>query len=71
MLQLKQQFIERYKKLTDFDEYGKYLNKFLRKAIRVNTLQTSVRRMKKDLDYWDCFNYYNYRIFGLSCFKRY
>mgnify|MGYP001559970826 CR=1 FL=1 len=51
MLQLKQEFIERYKKLTDFEEYEKYLNKFLRKAIRVNTLKTNVRRMKKDLGF--------------------
>ncbi len=51
MIKLKPEFIERYKKLTEFEEYEKYLNKFLRKAIRVNTLKTTVSRIKKDLGF--------------------
>ncbi len=50
MLQLKKEFVERYKKLTDFNEYEKYLNKFLRKAIRVNTIKTTVNKIINDLD---------------------
>ena len=50
-MKLKTEFIERYKKLTNFGEYEKYLNIFLRKAIRVNTLKIDINRIKKDLDY--------------------
>ena len=41
-LKLKQAFAERYKELTDFEEFEICINKFLRKAIRVNTIKTNV-----------------------------
>ncbi|MBI2671752.1 RsmB/NOP family class I SAM-dependent RNA methyltransferase [Candidatus Woesearchaeota archaeon] len=50
-LLLKEQFIEKYKRLTDFEEYENIINKFLRKAVRVNTLKTSVQKIKKDLNF--------------------
>ncbi|MEK6937272.1 MAG: RsmB/NOP family class I SAM-dependent RNA methyltransferase [Nanoarchaeota archaeon] len=50
-LELKKDFIERYKKLTDFSEYEEYLNKFLRKAIRVNTIKASAKDVVKELEY--------------------
>ena len=51
MIKLKPEFVERYKKLTDFEDYESCLNKFLRKAIRVNTLKTSINKIEKDLSF--------------------
>lgn len=48
-LEFKKEFEEKYKKLTDFDEYCEVTNKFLRKAIRVNTLKSDVNSIKKKL----------------------
>jgi len=46
----KQDFIERYSKLTDFDEFKKYSLSFLRKAIRINTLKISVKECVKRIE---------------------
>src|SRR3989344_6906389 len=48
-LELKNEFIEKYSKLTDFQEYEKIINKFLRKSIRINTLKTTITKTKKTL----------------------
>ncbi len=47
MMEWKQKFLERYKELTDIDKFLEYSLKPLRKSIRVNTLKTSVREIKK------------------------
>jgi len=49
-MEFKQKFIDRYEKLTDFKEFKKYCLMDLRKSIRVNTLKTSVNKLKKRLD---------------------
>lgn len=41
--EFKPKFIERYSKLTDWDEYRKYTLSFLRKSIRINTLKRPVK----------------------------
>ncbi len=50
--EFKEKFVERYSKLTNWDEYKKYTLSFLRKSIRVNTLKKPVsevtRRLEKD-----------------------
>ena len=38
----KEKFVERYSKLTNWDEYKKYTLSFLRKSIRINTLKKPV-----------------------------
>lgn len=49
----KPRFINRYSKLTDWNEFKKYSLSFLRKSIRVNTLKSSVSEIKKRLlDNW-------------------
>lgn len=48
-LELKKEFIEKYNKLTDFEEYEKAINKFPRKSIRINTLKTTVSKTKKTI----------------------
>ncbi len=45
----KDKFIERYSRLTDWDEFKKYTLSFLRKSIRVNTLKISVEECAKRL----------------------
>ena len=50
-LELKKNFIERYSQLTSFKDFEEYLNKFLRKAIRVNTLKRNVEEINKQLSY--------------------
>jgi len=51
----KEKFIERYSKLTDWDEFKKYTLSFLRKSIRINTLKTDVdsciKRLSKDWNF--------------------
>lgn len=49
-VQFKEKFIERYKKLTDWDAYCKECSKHIRKAIRVNTLKIEVNELKKRLE---------------------
>jgi len=46
----KEKFIERYKKLTDWDAYCEACNKHLRKSIRVNTIKISVKELTKRLE---------------------
>jgi NOL1/NOP2/sun family putative RNA methylase len=48
-IEFKPKFIERYSKLTDWEEFKKYTLCFLRKSIRVNTLKKSVAEIKKRL----------------------
>ena len=46
----KHDFIERYSKLTDWEEFKKYSLSFLRRSIRVNTLLGSVAEVKKSIE---------------------
>lgn len=46
-IKFKHSFIERYEKLTDIEEFKKNSLKQLRKSIRVNTLKTSVKEIKR------------------------
>ncbi|MEK6951425.1 MAG: RsmB/NOP family class I SAM-dependent RNA methyltransferase [Nanoarchaeota archaeon] len=48
-LELKKEFIEKYSKLTNFKEYEEIINKFIRKAIRINTLKITIAKTKKEL----------------------
>ena len=49
-LHFKEAFIERYRKLTDFEAFRRYSLSFLRKSIRVNTLKIPVPELKKRLE---------------------
>jgi NOL1/NOP2/sun family putative RNA methylase len=49
-IEFKEKFIERYEKLTDFNEFKKYSLSFLRRSIRVNTLKISLNDLKKRLE---------------------
>lgn len=49
-IKFKQRFIERYSRLTDFEEFKKYSLSFLRRSIRVNTLKISISNLKKRLE---------------------
>ena len=49
-IEFKEKFIERYEKLTDFNEFKKYSLSFLRRSIRVNTIKISVDELKKRLE---------------------
>ena len=46
-MEWKKKFLARYKELTDIDKFLKYSEKPLRKSIRVNTLKTSIKEIKK------------------------
>jgi NOL1/NOP2/sun family putative RNA methylase len=50
--EFKPKFVERYSKLTDWEEYKKYTLSFLRKSVRINTLKRPVKeviaRLEKD-----------------------
>ena len=46
----KPKFIERYSKLTDWEEFKTCSLSFLHRSIRVNTLKISVREMKEKLE---------------------
>ena len=48
--EFKPKFIERYSRLTDFEEFKKYSLSFLRRSIRVNTLKISINKLKKRLE---------------------
>ena len=48
--EFKEKFIERYKKLTDWEEFKKCSLTFLRRSIRVNTLKMSVPELKKRIE---------------------
>ena len=49
-IEFKEKFIERYSKLTDFEEFKKYSLSFLRRSIRVNTIKISINELKKRLE---------------------
>ncbi|MBW2984895.1 RsmB/NOP family class I SAM-dependent RNA methyltransferase [Candidatus Woesearchaeota archaeon] len=49
-IEFKPKFIERYRKLTDWEEFKKYSLTWLRRSIRVNTLKISVNDLKKRLE---------------------
>ena len=49
-IEFKEKFIERYSKLTDFNEFKKYSLSFLRRSIRVNTLKISIKDLLKRLE---------------------
>jgi len=46
-MEWKEKFLERYKELTEIDKFLEYSIKPLRKSIRVNTLKTDVKEIKK------------------------
>ena len=49
-IEFKERFIERYSKLTNFNEFKKYSLSFLRRSIRVNTLKISINDLRKRLE---------------------
>ena len=49
-VEFKEKFVERYKKLTDWDKFKKNSNEWLRKSIRVNTIKISVNDLKKRME---------------------
>lgn len=49
-VQFKEKFIERYRKLTDWDRFCAECNKHIRKAIRVNAIKISVKELKARLE---------------------
>jgi NOL1/NOP2/sun family putative RNA methylase len=46
----KEKFVERYSKLTDWEEFKKSSLSFLKRSIRVNTLKIQVRELKERLE---------------------
>src|SRR3989344_1303211 len=48
--QFKPKFIERYSKITNFEEFKKYSLSFMRRSIRVNTIKISVKELVKRLE---------------------
>ncbi|HLD15204.1 MAG TPA: RsmB/NOP family class I SAM-dependent RNA methyltransferase [Candidatus Nanoarchaeia archaeon] len=49
-MQFKPKFIEKYSKLTDFEEYKKAVLNFPRKSVRANTLKSTVNEVKKIIE---------------------
>src|SRR3989344_5349695 len=49
-IEFKQKFIDRYSKLTDWEEYKKVSLSFLNRSIRVNTLKISIKELKSRLE---------------------
>jgi NOL1/NOP2/sun family putative RNA methylase len=49
-IKIKDKFIERYKKLTNYPVFMHYSFQYLRRAIRVNTLKISVDKLRKRLE---------------------
>ncbi|MFO8016155.1 MAG: RsmB/NOP family class I SAM-dependent RNA methyltransferase [Candidatus Woesearchaeota archaeon] len=49
-IEFKPDFIERYKRLTDFGQFRKYSLSFPRKSIRVNTLKMTADEVRKRLE---------------------
>ena len=45
-MEFKEKFIERYKELTDFEEFEKTIAQPVRKSIRVNTIKISIEELK-------------------------
>ncbi len=52
-IEWKRPFIERYRQLTDWEEFKKYSLSFLRRSIRVNTTKITVALVKKRLPQWN------------------
>lgn len=48
-IEFKQDFIDKYKKLTDFNIFKKYSLSFLRRSIRVNNLKISTKKLRKKI----------------------
>ena len=49
-MEFKKPFLQRYEKLTDIDEFIKFCKLPLRKSLRVNTLKTSIKRIKESFE---------------------
>ena len=49
-VEFKPKFIERYEKLTNFEDFKKYSLEFLRRSVRINTLKISISECKKRLE---------------------
>lgn len=49
-IQFKPKFVERYSQLTDWQQFKKYSLSFLRRSIRINTLLTTVKEAKKNIE---------------------
>jgi len=49
-IEFKQKFIDRYSKLTDWEEFKKVSLSFLNRSIRVNTLKISIKELKERLE---------------------
>ena len=49
-IEFKEKFIERYSKLTEWEEFKKISLSFLRRSIRVNTLKIPINELKKRLE---------------------
>ena len=48
-MEFKPKLVEKYSKLTDFEEYKKYAEKFVKKSFRVNTLKADIKGVKNRL----------------------
>src|SRR3989344_5775593 len=49
-IEFKPKFIERYSHLTNWEEFKKYSLSFLRRSIRINTIQGSVKDIKASIE---------------------
>ncbi len=49
-IEFKPAFIERYSELTDWEAFKKYSLSFLKRSIRVNTIVTTVKEVKKSIE---------------------
>jgi len=49
-IEFKPEFIERYSKLTDWEEFKKYSLSFLRRSIRINTIRGSLQETKSSIE---------------------
>jgi tRNA (cytosine49-C5)-methyltransferase len=49
-IKFKKEFIDRYSKLTDWENFKKYSLSFLRRSIRINTLNGSIKEIKKSIE---------------------
>src|SRR3989344_418975 len=48
-MEFKPKLIEKFSKLTDFNEYKKYAEKFVKKSFRINTLKADIKEVKNRL----------------------
>lgn len=52
-MEFKELFVERLKRMTDYDEFRKYSLSFLRRSIRINTLKADINTIKDKLEeFW-------------------